>query len=317
MTVRPRAILLMGPTASGKTDLAIELSRYYPVDLVSVDSALIYRSMDIGTAKPDPETLRHHPHALIDILDPAESYSAWQFVQDATRLIEQSHAAGRLPLLVGGTMLYFHALQQGMNALPESEPALRKELEQERKQRGLQALHEELARIDPESARRIRPGDPQRILRALEVYRLSGQPLSRLQAAPVQPPAIDFIPLRLDVADRGWLHRRIEQRFGQMLEQGFEAEVQRLRARGDLHPELPSMRCVGYRQMWHYLDGKLSREEMVERAVIATRQLAKRQMTWLRKYPDQGCFDCTRLDFDAIRHYLDQQARTMLSQSPY
>ena len=152
MTVRPRAILLMGPTASGKTDLAIELSRHYPVDLVSVDSALIYRCMDIGTAKPDPETLRLYPHALIDILDPTESYSAWQFVQDATRLIEQSHGAGRLPLLVGGTMLYFHALQQGMNALPESEPALRAELEQERKQRGLQALHEELARIDPESA---------------------------------------------------------------------------------------------------------------------------------------------------------------------
>ncbi len=311
MNARPRVILLMGPTASGKTDLAIELSRHYPVDLISVDSALIYRGMDIGTAKPDPETLRRYPHALIDILDPAESYSAWQFVQDATRLIEQSREAGRLPLLVGGTMLYFHALQRGMNALPQSDPALRAELEREWREQGLQALHQELARIDPESARRIRPGDPQRILRALEVYRLSGQPLSRLQAAPAQPPAIDFIPLRLDVADRAWLHRRIEQRFGRMLEQGFEAEVRRLRARADLHPQLPSMRCVGYRQMWQYLDGQLNRQQMVERGVIATRQLAKRQLTWLRKYPEQGRFDGARLDFDAVLHYLNQQVNDL------
>ncbi len=307
MSERPRAILLMGPTASGKTDLAIALRAHYPVDLVSVDSALIYRGMDIGTAKPDPDTLRRHPHALIDILDPAESYSAWQFVQDATALIEQSHAAGHIPLLVGGTMLYFHALQQGMNRLPESDPALRAELEAERRSRGLAALHEELERVDPDSVKRIRPGDTQRILRALEVYRQTGQPLSLLQSEAAEAPAIDFIPLRLDAPRRERLHQRIEQRFLQMLEQGFEQEVRRLCERGDLHPELPSMRCVGYRQMWDYLEGNLSRREMVERAVIATRQLAKRQLTWLRKYPNRGCFDCESLELDAIRHYLDDE----------
>ncbi len=307
MSSRPRAILLMGPTASGKTDLAIALRGHYPLDLISVDSALIYRGMDIGTAKPEPEVLRQHPHALIDILDPAQSYSAWQFVQDATRLIGESHARGRIPLLVGGTMLYFHSLQHGMNALPESDPALRAELERQRREQGIGALHEALSRIDPESAARIRPGDTQRILRALEVYRQTGQPLSLLQAAATRPPAIDFIPLLLDVSDRALLHRRIEQRFRVMLDQGFEEEVRRLRARGDLHPELPSMRCVGYRQMWAYLEGNLTREQMVERAVIATRQLAKRQLTWLRKYPNQGRFDCMRLETDAIRHYLDDR----------
>jgi len=307
MSERPAAILLMGPTASGKTDLAIELSRHYPLDLISVDSALIYRGMDIGTAKPDAATLRRHPHALIDILDPAESYSAWQFVRDASLLIARSHAAGRIPLLVGGTMLYFHALQRGMNELPESDPALRAELEAERRSRGLQALHRELARVDAASAERIRPGDRQRILRALEVYRLTGQPLSRLQAAVAEAPAFDFIPLLLDAPDRSLLHRRIEQRFARMLEQGFEEEVQALRARGDLHPDLPSMRCVGYRQMWSYLEGNLERDQMVERAVIATRQLAKRQLTWLRKYPNRGRFDCAGLDTAAIRHYLDDE----------
>ena len=305
MSSRPRAILLMGPTASGKTDLAIALRGHYPLDLISVDSALIYRGMDIGTAKPEPELLRQHPHALIDILDPGQSYSAWQFVQDATRLIGESQARGRIPLLVGGTMLYFHSLQQGMNALPESDPALRAELERQRREQGIGALHEALSRVDPESAARIRPGDTQRILRALEVYRQTGRPLSLLQAATTCPPAIDFIPLLLDVSDRAQLHRRIEQRFGLMLDQGFEDEVRRLRTRGDLHPELPSMRCVGYRQMWAYLEGNLTWEQMVERAVIATRQLAKRQLTWLRKYPNQGRFDCMRLKTDAIRHYLD------------
>jgi tRNA dimethylallyltransferase len=307
MSARPAAILLMGPTASGKTDLAIELSRHYPLDLISVDSALIYRGMDIGTAKPDAATLRRHPHALIDILDPAESYSAWQFVRDATGLILRSHEAGRIPLLVGGTMLYFHALQQGMNELPESDPVLRAELEAERKSRGLKALYRELVRVDAASAARIRPGDRQRILRALEVHRLTGQPLSRLQATAAEAPAFDFIPLLLDAPDRSLLHRRIEQRFARMLEQGFEAEVRALRARGDLHPDLPSMRCVGYRQMWSYLEGNLERDRMVERAVIATRQLAKRQLTWLRKYPNRGRFDCAELDTAAIRHYLDDE----------
>lgn len=302
---RPRAILLMGPTASGKTDLAIELAQHYPLDLISVDSALIYRGMDIGTAKPDAATLRRYPHALVDILDPAESYSAWRFVQEATALIEHSHGAGRIPLLVGGTMLYFHALQQGMNALPESDPRLRAQLETERRERGLQALHQELQRVDPASAGRIRPGDSQRTLRALEVYRQAGVPLSQLQAGAARAPAIDFIPILLDAPDRALLHRRIEQRFRRMLEQGFEDEVRVLRARGDLHPELPSMRCVGYRQMWDYLEGNLNREQLVERAVIATRQLAKRQLTWLRKYPNRGRFDCARLETGTIRHYLE------------
>jgi tRNA dimethylallyltransferase len=280
---QPLAILLMGPTASGKTDLAVELVARLPCDIVSVDSALVYRGMDIGTAKPDAATLAQAPHRLIDICDPAEAYSAARFRADALREMAQISAAGRVPLLVGGTMLYFRALQQGLAEMPEADPELRARLEDELQRHGLAALHARLARIDPVAAARIHPNDPQRTLRALEVWELTGEPLSRLQAVAAR----DALPYRLvklarAPREREVLRTRIARRFTQMLEQGFEAEVQRLLERGDLSPELPSMRSVGYRQMLEYLSGAYDHASMVEKAVNATRQLAKRQMTWLR-----------------------------------
>ncbi len=278
---RPPAILLMGPTASGKTALAMALAERLPVELVSVDSALVYRGMDIGTAKPSPQELARHPHHLVDICDPAEAYSAERFRADALAAMAAIAERGRIPLLVGGTMLYFRALQYGLSPLPASDPAVRAELEAALAERGLAALHAELAAVDPDSARRIHPNDTQRILRALEVWRLSGRPLSELQAVPPEP--MPWRALKLVLAPpRALLHQRIETRFHAMLEAGFEAEVRALVARGDLHPELPSMRAVGYRQMWAWLRGEYGREEMIERAIAATRQLAKRQTTWLR-----------------------------------
>lgn len=280
---RPLAILLMGPTASGKTDLAVELVRRLPLEIISVDSALVYRGMDIGTAKPGPEVLAEAPHRLIDILDPAEAYSAARFREDALRHMAEITAAGHIPLLVGGTMLYFRALQQGMATLPEADPELRSRLEAEADELGWQAMHDRLAEVDPVSAARIHPNDPQRLQRALEVYELSGVPLSELWAQ--QP--LDELPyrvLKLAVApdDRAELHERIALRFRLMLEQGLIEEVEVLYRRGDLRPEMPSIRCVGYRQVWQYLAGELTFDEMVEKGITATRQLAKRQFTWLR-----------------------------------
>jgi tRNA dimethylallyltransferase len=277
-------ILLMGATATGKTDLAVRMAERFPVELISVDSALIYRGMDIGTAKPDPETLQRAPHHLINIIDPADSYSAWDFVTQATALIADIRARGRIPLLVGGTMMYFNALQQGMHNLPMADDELRKVLNRRLREEGLEVLQRELAQVDPEMTRRLKPTDTQRILRALEVYLAGGVPMSELQQREPQRPDLEFSEVILDVSDRAALHRRIALRFNQMLEQGFEQEVRGLRQRGDLNLELPSMRCVGYRQMWLYLDGELNHQEMVEKSVIATRQLAKRQLTWLRKY---------------------------------
>jgi len=284
----------MGPTASGKTDLAIELRQRFSVDIISVDSALVYRGMDIGTAKPDAATLKRAPHALIDIREPSESYSAAEFRNDALAEMRRSTARGRVPLLTGGTMLYFRALSQGLATLPSADPEVRAALEAEAGERGWQALHERLAALDPAAAKRIHPNDPQRIQRALEVIELTGRRISELQREQ-QDQQLGYRILRLVACPqpRARLHARIEQRFIQMLEQGFLQEVEALRARGDLHRDLPSMRCVGYRQAWCYLEGEIDRAEMVRRAVVATRQLAKRQITWLRQETNALWYDPT------------------------
>jgi tRNA dimethylallyltransferase len=277
-------LVIMGPTAAGKTDLAVAIARELPVDIISVDSALVYRGMDIGTAKPPPDVLAEFPHRLIDIRDPAEAYSAANFRSDALREIEASFAAGRIPLLVGGTMLYFRALFSGLSALPSADPVVRARLDAEAVSLGWAAMHERLTAVDPIAGQKIHRNDPQRIQRALEVYEISGVPWSELCAA---PPPLEF-PYRISSViiapnDRGVLHDRIAQRFDAMLAQGFIDEVEKLRARGDLHLGLPALRAVGYRQAWQYLDGHCDFTTMCYRAVAATRQLAKRQLTWLRR----------------------------------
>ncbi len=294
MSVRlPPAIFLMGPTAAGKTDLALALARVLPCELISVDSALVYRDMDIGTAKPSKAVLAEYPHQLIDIRDPAQTYSAAEFRADALQVMAAATARGRIPLLVGGTMLYFKALLEGLADMPAADQALRAELEAQAARDGWLALHEQLRAVDPESAARIHPNDPQRLLRALEVYRLSGQSMTahRLlqhgQSPDSDASSTSLLPytvaqLAITPLQRHVLHARIAERFQQMLDQGFVDEVQALHARGDLHAQMPSIRAVGYRQAWDYLEGRLSRAEMQERGVIATRQLAKRQFTWLR-----------------------------------
>ena len=278
----PKAIFLMGPTASGKTALAINLRKTLPVELISVDSALIYRGMDVGTAKPTAEELAQAPHRLLDILDPAEAYSAADFRRDALKEMAEITASGRIPLLVGGTMLYFKALLEGLSPLPSANPEIRARIEQQAAEQGWDALHRELQDIDPVAARRIHPNDPQRLSRALEVFFISGKTLTELtqtsgDALPYQVHQFAIAP-----ASRELLHQRIEQRFHQMLASGFEAEVRALFARGDLHTDMPSIRCVGYRQMWSYLAGEVPYDDMVYRGICATRQLAKRQITWLR-----------------------------------
>jgi tRNA dimethylallyltransferase len=294
-TALPPAIFLMGPTASGKTDLAIALCQQLSCEIISVDSALIYRDMDIGSAKPSAEELALAPHRLINILDVAESYSAAQFRADALREMAEITARGNIPLLVGGTMLYFKALIEGMADMPEADAGIRKIIEQDAEQHGWPYVHAQLAAVDPESAARIHPNHSQRIERALEVFRVSGMSMTehhqRHQEQQQQQTyrqdilPYDVIQLAIAPLDRTVLHRRIEKRFHLMLEQGFEQEVIALRQRQDLHLDLPSMRAVGYRQMWQYLDGELDQPAMVERGVIATRQLAKRQFTWLNGWP--------------------------------
>ena len=300
----PKAILLMGATATGKTDLAVKLAQEFPVELISVDSALIYTEMNIGTAKPEPEVLARAPHHFIDIIDPAQSWSAWEFVQQASELIRDINQRGKLPVLVGGTMMYFNALEQGLNDLPMADEKTRAELNQRLRVEGLPALYEELQQIDASTAARVKPTDPQRIMRALEVFQLSGKPMSQLLNQSSHRPTFDFKRVILDVPERMELHQRIAQRFHIMLEQGFEQEVETLRQRGDLNLDMPSMRCVGYRQMWEYLEGNLSREEMVSKAVVATRQLAKRQLTWLRKYDQVHRVDYRDYSYKAICEYL-------------
>ena len=279
----PPVVLLMGPTATGKTDLADALHQALPLEVVSVDSAMVYRGMDIGTAKPDAAFLQRCPHRLIDICDPADPYSTGRFVADARREIEQIHAAGRIPLLVGGTMLYFRALQQGLADLPEADKVLRAEIDAKAARIGWPAMHEKLRRVDPDAAARIRPQDSQRIQRALEVFKLSGEPLSRLQAAATATaPPWRYVKLALWPPDRAGLAARIATRFHRMLEAGFVAEVEKLRARPDIHSGLPSMRAVGYRQILACLEGRYELAEAERLAIVATRQLAKRQLTWLR-----------------------------------
>lgn len=281
----------MGPTASGKTDLAVEAVRRLPCDIVSVDSAMVYRGLDIGTAKPDAGLRRIAPHRLIDICDPAEPYSAARFRADALREIAAVQAAGRVPLLVGGTMLYFRALEHGLSELPAADAALRARLEVEGREQGWPALHARLATVDPRAAVRIHPNDPQRIQRALEVYELTGTPMSDLQdAARAEPMPFTAVKIHVLPSDRARLHLDIEQRFHRMLEQGLLGEVEALHARGDLDASMPSLRAVGYRQLWQYVTGRVGREQSVRAAIVATRQLARRQLTWLRAEPVPATF---------------------------
>ncbi|HET8849855.1 MAG TPA: tRNA (adenosine(37)-N6)-dimethylallyltransferase MiaA [Marinobacter sp.] len=316
----PPAIFLMGPTASGKTDLAMSLVQAMPCEIISVDSAMIYRGMDIGTAKPSAEELQAAPHRLIDICDPAESYSAADFRRDALAEMAEITARGRIPLLVGGTMMYFKALLNGLSDLPSADSGLRAEIEQEAERHGWQQLHDELAATDPEAAQRIHPNNRQRLMRAIEVIRITGRPISELWAAklaespgtsPVRRGSgIENYPyitrwqadeqtglpytvyqFALAPMERSQLHQRIQLRFGKMLQQGFLDEVRALKARGDLNTDMPSVRCVGYRQAWDFLSGDIDHSTFVERGVAATRQLAKRQLTWLRKWPEVQWLD--------------------------
>jgi tRNA dimethylallyltransferase len=312
---RPLAIFLMGPTASGKTALACALSERFPLGLISVDSALVYRGLDIGAAKPDATTLARYPHALIDIRDPAEPYSAADFNADAQTAMQRIGEAGRVPLLVGGTGLYFRALQRGLSSLPEADAGLRARLAKEAAVIGWDAMHRRLAELDPPAAERIKPGDAQRIQRALEVITLTGQPLSaqqhggRGQAFPWRVLKLALVP-----GDRAPLHARIATRFDEMLRHGLLEEVHALRRRGDLAPDLPALRAVGYRQAWDHLDGKYGAAELRDRGIFATRQLAKRQITWLRSELDARVLDPERGDslaqaIDAIGLFLAQSAQ--------
>ncbi|WP_411909985.1 tRNA (adenosine(37)-N6)-dimethylallyltransferase MiaA [Herbaspirillum frisingense] len=294
----PLAVAIMGPTASGKTAAALEIARRIPSEIISVDSALVYREMDIGTAKPTAAELAGVPHHLIDIIDPTEAYSAMQFRQDALRLTQDIAARGKLPLLVGGTMLYFKVLRDGLDELPQADPVLRAQLDEEAAQVGMPAMHARLATLDPVTAARLKPNDSQRIQRALEITLLTGQPMSSLLSQkPAEPLPFTLLPLALEPSERAVLHERIALRFDLMLQGGaLEREVAALRARGDLHLGLPSMRCVGYRQMWEYLDGSIDAATLREKGIAATRQLAKRQLTWLRSMPERISIDCNRPD---------------------
>ncbi|MGV0953635.1 MAG: tRNA (adenosine(37)-N6)-dimethylallyltransferase MiaA [Fluviibacter sp.] len=294
LSALPPAILLLGPTASGKTDLALRLVDQYPIDLISVDSALVFKDMNIGTAKPDTETLHRYPHALVDVITPEESYSAARFREEALAAMADSTARGRIPLLVGGTMLYAKALLEGLSDLPQADPTLRAEIDARAQKLGWPSIHAELAKLDPITAARLAPNDSQRIQRALEICLLSGRPASALYAEQQQPaaPPYRFLSLALLPSDRAWLHERIALRFKLMLQQGFIEEVEALRAKYNLHADLPSMRCVGYRQAWEVLENTLATKELEERGIYATRQLAKRQITWLNNTIGCETFDC-------------------------
>lgn len=293
----------MGPTASGKTDLAIALSKVLPVEVISVDSALVYKGMDIGSAKPTLDELSLCPHRLIDIRDPADPYSAADFRRDALSAMAEITAAGRIPLLVGGTMLYFKALLEGLAEMPSADQSVRAAIEREALDKGWPHIHAQLAEVDPESAERIHPNHSQRLSRALEVYRVSGKTMTQLQAEQESDPLQDhynLVQLAISPRQRATLHARIALRFEKMLELGVIEEVEALRARGDLHLDLPSMRAVGYRQVWEYLDGACTKEEMVERGVVATRQLAKRQYTWLNGWTDLNWINTEDKDGQAL-----------------
>ena len=292
----PLALFLMGPTASGKTDLVIELKKQYPIEIISVDSALIYKGMDIGTAKPNKKELIQAPHRLINILDPSESYSAASFCKDALKEMDEIVKSGKIPLLVGGTMLYFKALLGSLSPLPESDPEIRKAIAEEAKQHGWEYLHQQLKTVDPTSAQRIHANDSQRVSRALEIVRLSGKTATELNQQKGQELPYAIKQFAIMPQERKELHQRIEHRFQQMMDNGFEQEVESLHQRGDLHLDLPSMRCVGYRQMWEYLEGECTKDEAVFRGICATRQLAKRQITWLRQWDELTWLDSENRD---------------------
>ncbi len=287
---RNDVVCLLGPTAAGKTGLAVELCQRYPFEIISVDSALVYRRMDIGTAKPDAATLQVAPHALIDMVEPWESYSVSRFLQDVDTEINRIRQRGRIPLMAGGTMMYYHALWFGLSSLPQTDPVIRDRLAQQASESGWQKMHEQLARVDPVAASRIHPNDPQRLMRALEVHELSGRPISELQQR-VASDRYTFYNIAIMPLDRAVLHTRIALRFEQMLDDGFEAEVAALTKLPGMHAGLASMRCVGYRQMWAYLAGQGSRQQMIDRGTAATRQLAKRQITWMRRMENLHLLD--------------------------
>ncbi|MDD5058650.1 MAG: tRNA (adenosine(37)-N6)-dimethylallyltransferase MiaA [Sideroxydans sp.] len=293
MTLLPPAIFLMGPTASGKTGVAVELVQRMPVELISVDSALVFRDMDIGTAKPDAATLARAPHHLIDIIDPTEAYSAAAFRHDALRLMADITARGKIPLLVGGTMLYFKALREGLSPLPQADAALRAQLDADIAQHGIEHLHAMLATVDAETAARLHATDTQRIQRAMEIYLLTGKPMSELikQQEQDEPP-YRILSIALIPSDRAVLHRRIATRFVQMLQQGLVDELRGLREKYSLHRDMTAMRCVGYRQAWEFMESEISAAELHEKGLAATRQLAKRQLTWLRSTPEVIELDC-------------------------
>jgi tRNA dimethylallyltransferase len=310
------AVAIMGPTASGKTAAALAIAQQMPVEIISVDSALVYRGMDIGTAKPTAEELASVPHHLIDIIDPLESYSVMQFREDAIRLVAEIQSRGKLPLLVGGTMMYFKGLVDGLDDLPTANAEVRARIDEEAARIGWPGMHAKLRELDPVTAERLAPNDAQRINRALEIIELSGKPMSALLALR-EKEALPFelVSFALEPSDRAVLHQRIALRFDQMLgerdDQGIVAETASLRARGDLHLGLPSMRCVGYRQSWEYLDGLVDRKQLRENGVVATRQLAKRQLTWLRSMPDRIVIDCLAHDATAqLLGALDKHIRS-------
>ena len=311
----PPAILLMGPTASGKTAVALAIAARFPVEIISVDSAQVYRDMDLGTAKPTEDERAAVPHHLIDIIDPTESYSAALFRADAARLMREIAARGRIPLLAGGTMLYFKALREGLSNLPPADAAVRAAIEAEAGEKGWPALHAELARVDAATTARLKPGDAQRIQRALDVFCISGKPLSALQGGRVHAPAqYRFTSIALIPSDRSVLHRRIALRFEAMLAAGLVEELAALRGKYALAPELPAMRCVGYRQAWEHLAGAYDRATLLERGIYATRQLAKRQLTWLRAMQEPTVFDCLAPDLGSrVVNYLRQRTRQSLA----
>src|SRR5450631_616089 len=318
MTSFPPAIFLMGPTASGKTGVAVELAQTLPVEIISVDSALVYRDMDIGTAKPEAATLARAPHHLINIIDPTEAYSAAAFRRDALRLMHDITHRGRIPLLVGGTMLYFKALREGLSELPQSNPAVRAELDTEIAQPGIKHLHKQLAMVDAETAARLHPTDTQRIQRAMEIYRITGQTMSALIGPKSLPRErgerseggaagwgegelpYRVIPIALVPSDRAQLHARIATRFSAMLEQGLVDELRGLREKYPLQPNMTSMRCVGYRQAWQFMEGEINEAQLLETGIAATRQLAKRQLTWLRSMPENIEVDCLTHNLEKI-----------------
>ncbi|MDP8033152.1 tRNA (adenosine(37)-N6)-dimethylallyltransferase MiaA [Pasteurella atlantica] len=299
---KPLAIFLMGPTASGKTDLAIQLRKNLPIEVISVDSALIYKGMDIGTAKPTKQELAQAPHRLIDIIDPAESYSVANFCEDARQEMAEITIAGKIPLLVGGTMLYYKGLVEGLSPLPSSQPEIRERIQAKAEKIGWVELHKELLSIDPVAGQRINENDNQRIGRALEVFYISGKTMTELIAQKGEVLPYDVLQFAISPQDRAILHQRIEQRFHKMIDLGFKQEVERLFERKDLHIDLPSIRCVGYRQMWEHLQGDISLDDAIFKGICATRQLAKRQITWLRGWKSEiEWLDSLELDNSYIK----------------